>query len=164
MSTTFYAILKLKPEEKKDILYKTINNDVLGLRDSINKIDSFEVGHRAGGWKFSWYPFNRHLESLTKAGIEEFVRRDDVIIYDEYGDVQDKEEFLKMAFEWEPDGWDSLSYGEQYTGGKVDCTSRQQSAVEKLRRFGRLNISEEKFKSPYQADFENDGLRWTILE
>ena len=46
------------------------------------------------------------LYPLTKKGLKQFIDREDVTIYDEYGEKQDKEEFWKMAMEWYPDGYD----------------------------------------------------------
>jgi hypothetical protein len=86
------------------------------------------LGKRSGGWKFLWNPNiilirNGHMERytddkgmkhseyvqdpdtaiylypLSKKGIKEFIDREDVVVYDEYGEKQDKEKFWKMALE-----------------------------------------------------------------
>jgi hypothetical protein len=60
------------------------------------------VGKRSSGWKFLWNFqdgkfYNSKKELLT------FIRSGRVI--DEYGELQDTEEFIKMALEWgQPDG------------------------------------------------------------
>ena len=75
------------------------------------------LGKRTSGWKFLWNPNvfvirNGHLEDsngtrryvpdpdtplytypLTKNGLKSFIDREDVLIYDEYDKLQDKEEF-----------------------------------------------------------------------
>ena len=98
------------------------------------------LGKRSSGWKFLWNPniyivHNGHVEwtdygngikhgnfkndpdtyinvyPLTKEGIREFISRDDIEIYDEYDEKQDKFKFFNMALTWnQEDGWDSDSY------------------------------------------------------
>lgn len=99
------------------------------------------LGKRSCGWKFLWNPncFRSrvgHIEEvlckdgskkynyiidddnkpvklyeLNKLSIKEFIDRNDVEIYDEYGDRQDKEEFWEMAINWgKENGWDSEAY------------------------------------------------------
>ena len=108
------------------------------------------IGKRSAGWKFLWNPniyIVRHghceweevepghkvshwiedpdtyyyLYPLTKEGIKKFIDREDVRIFDEYGEEQDKEEFFEMAVNWttwkDKDGqvseaWDGKSYEE----------------------------------------------------
>ena len=160
MSTTYYAHIKPSKEHRKAMLRKLIDEDYEGLKDELYNIYKVEIGSRAGGWKFCWYPYNKRLESLTKEGIEKFVRSDDVLIFDEYGEKQDKEEFLEMAFGWYPEGCDTLQYYEEFQEFRIPCEGRQRYAIEKL---GKFNLTEDTFKHSWQADFESDGLRWTIL-
>ena len=103
------------------------------------------LGKCSGGWKFLWDPNiyiirNGHCEyidngkgmtsvifiqepdtyyylyQLTKDGIKGFIDRDDIEIYDEYGEKQDKEEFFTMAINWADwrgnEAWDSKTYNE----------------------------------------------------
>jgi hypothetical protein len=96
------------------------------------------LGKRSGGWKFLWNPnvyvkrdiykdestneyvlgkyVCKFLYPLTKEGIKQFIDRDDVEIYDEYGEPQDKNEFFKMAIDWvtwkDKEAWDSKTYYE----------------------------------------------------
>ena len=104
------------------------------------------LGKRSGGWKFLWNPNwyklpKGHLEKtesedgmittgiwvddgydifnyyeLNKRSLKKFINRKDVVIYDEYGEKQDKKEFWKMALAWGyekgNEGWDGDSYEE----------------------------------------------------
>lgn len=97
---------------------KTLVSTMYGSIDidySTDKIIGGEVhlGKRSGGWKFLWNPNiytrrkykieemqliiygyeGKYLYPLTKEGIKSFIEREDVVIYDEYGEKQDKEEF-----------------------------------------------------------------------
>ena len=165
MSTTYYIRKKLSKDEKKEIK-KCIDKD---LYDDVERIicgsfEKREIGHRAGGWKFSWYPFNIYLYDLTRKGIEDLIYREDIIVYNEYGEVEDKKEFLDMAFNWDVDGWDSNSYREEHPNETHwwSMADRQYKCTKHLMLLGH-NVKPV-FKNIYQTDFENDGLRWTILE
>ena len=131
------------------------------------------IGKRSRGWKFQWCPnIIKHNMSymedgeyipkyeyeyrypLTKQGLTDFIMQDDIVVIDEYNEVQDKVEFLEMAFSWYPDGYDSRSY-DSVTNFKLYDFSKEQ---EKYKSLG------FEFQSAYDTDFINDGLRWTIHE
>jgi hypothetical protein len=60
------------------------------------------LGQRASGWKFLWN-FNDDKFYSNKEQLLKFIRSGRVV--DEYGQLQDTEEFIKMALEWgQPDG------------------------------------------------------------
>ena len=80
--------------------------------------------------------------------------RDDIVVIDEYDEIQDKKEFLEMAFNWEPDGWDSLEYNDEYPYKYHNSFHKEQEMYKEL---GYM------FYTRYQTDFFNDGLRWTIF-
>jgi hypothetical protein len=61
------------------------------------------IGKRSSGWKFLWNfqdgKFYTNKEELLK-----FIRSGRIV--NEYGELQDTEEFIKMALEWgQPDGY-----------------------------------------------------------
>lgn len=97
---------------------------------------NIHLGKRSYGWKFLWNPNwcqirKGHSEvdsegnyrwiddgytihkyyDLNKQSIIDFINQDNVVIYDEYDEKQDKKEFIDVAFGWN-DGWDSDSYDE----------------------------------------------------
>lgn len=137
------------------------------------------LGKRSAGWKFLWnpnlYPITEiykdengmwvsskeltghYFYPLTLEGIKTFVNRDDVEIYDEYGEKQDKEEFLDMAINWvtwkdEP-AYDSKTYYEEYPYdySGYACNNR---ITQYLEQIGMEFISDSK------SDFYSDGLRF----
>lgn len=67
-------------------------------------IDGLKIhlGKRSSGWKFCWnFHDNEHFSN--KEELFEFIRSGRVV--NEYGELQDNEEFIKMALEWgQPDG------------------------------------------------------------
>ena len=135
------------------------------------------LGKRSSGWKFLWNPNvfvirHGHLEDsngtrryvpdpdtplytypLTKKGLKSFIDREDVLIYDEYNELQDKEEFWKMALEWgyekDNEGWDSASYEGKHTSYPI--TGELTDLLEK---------EGYKFTSDTNSDFYSDGLRF----
>ena len=133
------------------------------------------LGKASAGWKFLWNPNvfvvrNGHLEDvngrreyihdpdtakytypLTKKGLHDFIFRDDVLIYDEYDELQDKEEFWKMALEWcQEAGLDAADYDRDnlryypITGELTDL----------------LKAEGYQFTSRSNSDFYSDGLRF----
>lgn len=136
---------------------------------------NIHLGKASCGWKFLWNPniyklANGHLEEgnvwvvddptilqfyeLNKKSITDFVNQDNVLIYDEYGELQDKKEFLEYAFN--KDGWDSEAYHkwehEQYPERK-NFWNYKTYYVEFLISLG------YKMNEGYN-DFYSDGLRF----
>lgn len=142
------------------------------------------LGKRSGGWKFLWNPnvfVIRHGHSekdsngnykwveepstplytypLTKKGLHDFIFRDDILIYDEYDELQDKEEFWNMALSWgykeDDKGWDSASY-EAYERKENHYTSYPVTGE----LTDLLKAEGYKFTTYTNSDFYSDGLRF----
>jgi hypothetical protein len=162
MSTAYYAYLRI-PENIKRQMCEAIEADnideVLNIAEDVSPKVKIRIGQRSGGWKFLWNPYNEYLESLNKKSIIQFVNRDDVIIKNEYDEVQDKDEFLSMAFEWNKNNkLDSVKYMYMYPNvEKYNTVQYQKDACKKLNMF-------IDFKNSWQTDFYSDKLRWTIFE
>jgi hypothetical protein len=135
------------------------------------------LGKRSGGWKFLWDPnvfVIRHGHSeknkgtykwveepstplytypLTKKGLHDFIFRDNVLIYDECDELQDKEVFWDMALKWGyengNEGWDAASYEEKHTSYPVTG-----ELTDLLKKEG------YKFTSYSNSDFYSDSLRF----
>ena len=105
-------------------------------------------GYKRWGWEsepdtlFQLYP-------LTKQGITDYVMQSDIEIYDEYGEKQDKKEFLDFAFNKE--GLNSKSYYEKYQERPV--------LISKSELINMLISEGYDIQYPYH-DFESDGLRF----
>lgn len=147
------------------------------------------LGKRSCGWKFLWNPnwykvLKGHSEKtdnsdgsysyhwvddgydvfkyydLTKVSIKSFIDREDVEIYDEYNEKQDKEEFYKMAMNWgydkDNEGFDGDSYEEFEQ--KQNPNYRTINYESNYSRF----INELGFKTnKYNTDFYSDGIRFS---
>lgn len=170
-------LIKLVNSTKNGVNFKEVINLVHEMYDEpdewVDAPDIFgrlHIGKRSRGWKFQWCPnIIRHNVSymdnglyvskyeyelrypLTKQGLTDFIMRDDIVVINEYNEVQDKKEFLEMAFSWYPDGYDSRSY---------DRESRLYNFSKDQEKYKSLGFE---FQSAYDTDFINDGLRWTIL-
>ena len=142
------------------------------------------LGKRASGWKFLWNPnvfvirhghvedkngqrrwveepnTGKYLYPLTKQGLHDFIFREDVLIYDEYHDLQDKKEFWKMALDWgynkECEGWDGASYEAHERSQNKNY--REYPITGELTDF--LKSEGYKFTSWTNSDFYSDGLRF----
>lgn len=139
------------------------------------------LGKRSAGWKFLWNPniwieHTGHMEGgkyipdppityeiypLTKEGIKNFIDREDIEIYDEYGEFQDKEEFFDMAINWttwrEREAWDSKSY-EEY---ELLQNSNYRPYICSGEYIDILKSKGYKMISDTNSDFYSDGLRFS---
>ena len=161
-------------------LINTLTSELYGgirMEWSNNSIVGGEVhlGKKSSGWKFLWNPNifvmrHWHYEDnngvrtyisdpstpiytypLTKKGIKAFIDREDVLIYDEYNELQDKEEFWQYALKNNKDDLDSASYEENKAGRMYPVEGELTD----------LLIQEGyKFTSHTNADFYSDGLRF----
>ena len=147
------------------------------------------LGKRSAGWKFLWNPnwykmAKGHTEEkvndngsktihwvddgydvfkfydLTKESIKAFIDREDVEIYNEYDEKQDKEEFYEMAMNWgydkDNEGWDGDSYEEFEKKQKSRDTPMDYKTdyCDFLTELGfKLN--------KYNTDFYSDGMRFS---
>lgn len=142
------------------------------------------LGKNSSGWKFLWNPniYQRnkgHMEwkeiekghkighyvpdgydvlkvyDLNKESIKAFIDREDVEIYDEYGDKQDKEQFWELALKQNPDDWDGDAYSEfeieKY--GRVPYNYSNSDYCKFLRELGYT-------LGKWGTDFYSDGLRF----
>jgi TPP-dependent indolepyruvate ferredoxin oxidoreductase alpha subunit len=122
MSTSFYARIIPKEEDVKKLLDAINNNrynDIVELtnelygskNDYTGKGGVINLGIRTDGWQFLWSAnvfseydasekkyINKFTYPLTKKGISEFIKRKDVIIFDEYNIEWKKQNFIDMAF------------------------------------------------------------------
>lgn len=149
------------------------------------------LGKRSSGWKFLWNPniylirnghtewtegksgsshghwvpepdTARYIYPLTKQGIKNFIDREDVEVWDEYDNKQDKETFWQEALDWDKDWrgkepWDGRAY-HQYQLEKEPryqpyrCTG---DYIDLLKKEG------FQFTDSYNIDFYSDGLRFS---
>ena len=116
-----------------------------------------------GGYRLHWiddgYDVFKYYD-LTKESIKSFIDREDVEIYNEYDEKQDKKEFYEMAMNWgydkDDEGWDGDSYEEWEHKRSSNYTPMNYETD--YTRF----IKELGFKtSKYNTDFYSDGIRFS---
>jgi hypothetical protein len=122
MGTNIYArINPPKAEREKFVLkVKAIvdSDDLFALSKLEDLLQEFawdypkvHLGKRSGGWQFLWAPNPKWYDN-TKASINEFLHRDDVVLFNEYG------EYLTPEQVWEEyantEGFTHESYLQQY--------------------------------------------------
>ena len=160
----FHLIRQLTNEMYGE-LEKTYDNELIG--------GEVHLGKSSCGWKFLWNPNvyvvrNGHMESvngtrkyipdpntplylypLTKQGLHDFIFREDILVYDEYEKLQDKEEFWQMALKKE--GWDAAGYEQEYPKHIYPVTGELTDL---------LKAEGYQFTSRSNSDFYSDGLRF----
>lgn len=163
----FHLIKKLVEEIYGRLTMSYEDSDLIG--------GEVHLGKRAGGWKFLWNPnvfVVRHghaekdstgshykwieepstplyLYPLTKKGLHDFIFREDVLIYDEYEELQDKEKFWQMALKKE--GWDTVDYERENPRHIYPVTGELTDL---------LKAEGYQFTSRSNSDFYSDGLRF----
>ena len=124
MSTNYYRIPKQKVVREKylELVEQISYMDIFSPEQIYNEFRTIEkgferwsswdnfidglnihIGKRSGGWKFLWN-FQDGKFYTNKEELFKFIRSGRIV--DEYGELQDTEEFIKMALEWgQPDGY-----------------------------------------------------------
>lgn len=158
MGINFYARI-IPSQERKNKVKKLIDENNFDVKDEINDLfQEIHIGKGNAGWKFLW---NSNLDKpniykkLTKKCISDFLHRQDVKIYNEYGEGPiNPDEFMNMALNWCTDGYDEKSYNEEY-GYDESYWWRLTPLKVKL-------FNEKGYKvDSYDSEFYNDGLRFS---
>lgn len=124
MSTNYYRLPKQKVVREKYLnLVEQINDlDIFSPENICDEFRTIEkgferwsawdefldgmkihIGKRSSGWKFLWN-FQDNKFYSNKEELLKFIRSGRIV--DEYGELQDTEEFIKMALEWgQPNGY-----------------------------------------------------------
>jgi hypothetical protein len=124
MSTNYYRIPKASEVRIKylDLVERINDLDIWSPDNIMNEFSDIErgferwspwdvfidglkihIGKRSSGWKFLWN-FQDNKFYTNKEELFKFIRSGRVV--DEYGELQDTEEFIKMALGWgQPDGY-----------------------------------------------------------
>ena len=163
----FYLINKLVDEMYSEIKKHWETQEITG--------GVVHLGKKSCGWKFLWNPnvyvirhghledkngqrcwveepsTGKYLYPLTKQGLHDFIFRDDVLVYDEYYELQDKEEFWQMALTYNKDDWDAAGYEQEHPKHIYPVTGE-------LTDF--LMAEGYQFTSRTNSDFYSDGLRF----
>jgi hypothetical protein len=167
-ANVFHLIKQLTAEMYGRLKKSYDNDELIG--------GEVHLGKSSCGWKFLWNPNvyvirNGHMEDangtrryipdpdtplylypLTKQGLHNFIFREDVLIYDEYGELQDKEEFWQMALSHgQEDGWDAAGYEQEYHEYIYPVTGELTDL---------LKAEGYQFTSRSNSDFYSDGLRF----
>lgn len=139
MSTNYYRIPKQKVVREKylDLVEQVSDMDIFSPTQIYNEFRTIEkgferwspwdkfvdglkihIGKRSGGWKFLWN-FQEGKFYTNKEELLKFIRSGRIV--DEYGELQDTEEFIKMALEWgQPNGH---VYDKNYLDEQIKTTN-----------------------------------------
>ena len=187
MGTNYYARI-IPSKERKEHLKKLIDEDkfdeiqdevsqMYGSDTEYNNGAEIHLGKRSAGWKFLFNPNFEKYYPLTKEGLMNFLKRDDVIIYSEYFDSDNgkyeytddpddvnkdgeylwtAEQFMDMALNWNKN--DGLT-GKEYEEGE----HAKNYNLSSYKRYGdeREKYWIDKGYEPEYFNFFNDGMRWS---
>jgi len=131
------------------------------------------LGKNSYGWSFLWNPnvyyycdgyFGENKEyvpvwkhkftyPLTKQGITDFVMQENVYIVDEYGEIQNKQEFLDWVFTKE-----GLSHKEYYNSSEYNGRYIHRDDKQTIEKWTSLGYE------PEYGEFFADGLRFSTFQ
>lgn len=163
-----------------DITYKEPSciSDIKDLLDKEEIPAVVHLGKLSYGWKFLWnpniYQYNKYkweniekdgrvhyhpipdgyevlkIYDLTKESIKTFINREDIEIFDEYDEKQNKEEFWERVLNLE--GCDGKTYYEKFPDQKKYERHYYTDYMNFLQNLG--------YKLNSDSDFYSDGLRF----
>lgn len=146
------------------------------------------LGKRSAGWKFLWNPniyiinqghtekeliepghyrynwieedpIHYYIYPLTKKGIWNFINKDNIELYDEYGEIQNKDTFFKEALNWNTWNGEEAWDGKTYEESKGESPSQDIYHYKDSKYIKMLTKEGFKVEWPY-TDFYSDDLRF----
>ena len=181
MGTNYYARI-LPTKERKEKLKKLIDEDsfdeIEDLYQELYVDTEIHLGKRSAGWKFLFNPNYEKYYPLTKEGLLNFLKQDNIIIYNEYFKDNDgkyeysddpdsaseeclwtPEQFMEMAINWgnNPNnpGWSGREYEEwEKSRGNSLCTYTIYGDPHE-------DYWRKRGYNPEYYNFFNDGMRWS---
>lgn len=151
-----------------------LSQELYGSKDEYSGLGGeIHLGKNSAGWSFLWNPNVRYYcdgyldenkqfvpvwkyeftYPLNKQGITDFINREDIYIIDEYGEIQNKSEFLEWAFNKQ-----GLSHKEYQENPKYDSGSYWGEDPKVTEKWINLGFF------PEYGEFFADGLRFSTCQ
>lgn len=98
MGTNYYAVKKL-PNSIKGKICDLIENDLYEEANELfnTNYEKIHIGKQSCGWKFLFNYNHFKYYDLTKESINNFLRNDEIIFFDEYGRIINVDNFWEMV-------------------------------------------------------------------
>lgn len=98
MGTNYYAVKKL-PNSIKGKICDLIENDLYEEANELfeTNYEKIHIGKQSCGWKFLFNYNHFKYYDLTKESINNFLRNEEIIFFDEYGRVINVDNFWEMV-------------------------------------------------------------------
>ena len=181
---------KERKEKLKELIdsddFSGINDLVGEMYSTVGEYNTnggvIHIGKRSAGWKFlwnpNWYEYDdgtydvknkkwipnpkiKKWYDLTRESIYKFLRREDVRIFNEYGEEIAADDFIKDIEEWDSTPW--VDGSEKYDGESYEEHERNNGSYSQYDRYG--DEREKKWKklgfNPTCYNFYSDGLRFS---
>ena len=168
--------------------FTEIKNEVDSMYGKIGEYEHeggiIHLGKRSGGWKFLWNPNWYEVDNgtydmeqkkwipkkeilkwydLNRQSISDFVHREDVEIYDEYGEKYDPDVFMKEMEEWDKTPW--INGKPKIDGEQYELEEEKDGHTSMYKRYG--DPHEELWKrlgfNPSYFNFYSDGMRFATF-
>lgn len=168
--------------------FEGVKNEVSTMYSTVGRYNHeggvVHIGKRSGGWKFLWNPnwyeedeghfdtekkewipkpsIKKYYE-LNRESILEFLKRDDVRLFDEYGEEYDPEEFMKEMKEWDETPW--VDGRPKFDGKSYSEEERKEGNTNMYDKYGDPN--EKMWKklgyNPDNFNFYSEGMRFSTF-
>lgn len=143
MGTNYYVHIKLSESEKERLKRLIDEDNISELKYSLPEYE-IHIGKSSGGWQFLFNHNNNEYYERTRESIDSFIRDEDHIFMDEYGDLMDPDEFWEKV-DSKKDLWDHKAYNEAIKRGEVHGVSEYHISIHDMRTH----------------DFHENGLRFS---
>ena len=182
MGTNYYARI-LPTKERKEKLKKLIDEDKFhDVEEQFRELyedAEIHLGKRSAGWKFLFNPNYEKYYPLTRKGLMDFLKQDNIIIYNEYFKYNNDrvfkytenpdnskneylwtpEQFMNMALNWgnNPNnpGWSGKEY-EEWEQSEHGWRPQYLIYGDSHEQYWR-----DKGYNPEYHNFFNDDMRWS---
>ena len=180
MGTNYYARI-LPTKERKEKLKKLIDEDsfdeIEDLYQELYVDTEIHLGKRSAGWKFLFNPNYEKYYPLTKEGLLNFLKQDNIIIYNEYFkcnngkyEYSDDPDSASEEYLWTPEQFMEMAINWGNNPNNPGWSGREYEEWEKSR--GNNSVFYTAYGDPHEGywrkrgynpeyyNFFNDGMRW----
>lgn len=154
MGTNYYAVQKISDEVKNDICEK-IKNDKYSEAESVfnDNYKKIHIGKSSYGWKFLFNYNHFNYYDLTRESIDKFLRQGNTMLFDEYGEKINIDDFWDMV-DSKSNGLGNKEYYENKENLDLFISESERYINEDI--LGKYDID--------SCEFYSDDLRFSVFD